>query len=155
MATDWSFVEPSEADDENPALAAPREDLVDPVLPVDSESPEAAPRELVELKAAIEERLRGLTSQSSTGPRSVEDFRGLRNIQGLGLGFGSPSTGERPGKPSLMVFVGEAMTANQVRSLIAEATGIQIPQSIGLTVERTGLIEPQTGAGLPIGHQPI
>ena len=147
MAPDRPFTEPSIAQDENPAMPAPPEDLVDLVSPIESNPYRAAPRKLVELKTAIDKRLRDLITQRRTRAGSVEEFGGLAIIRGVGLGMGTPSSGGYPGTPSLTIFVSEPITAEQVRSLIADTTGIQIPQNIGLNIEHTGLIEPQAQAG--------
>ena len=145
MTTDRAFTGPSIAQDENPAMPAAPEDL-DLVSPIEFDPYAAAPRELVELKAAIEERLRDLIAQRRTGAGAVEDSGGLGIIQGVGLGMGTPSSGGYAGTPLLTIFVSEPITTEQVRSLIADAMGIQIPQNIELNIERTGLIEPQAQA---------
>lgn len=138
---------PSTVEGEDPALRPPAPDLVDQVISVATlEEIGAVSPELLAVKRAIEESLRGSAAQQTAGPRSAQEFGGLANIQGVGFGLGTPLSGGDPGRPSLVVFVAEPMTADQVRSLIAEAAGIEVPAGVGIQVERTGLIEPQSSS---------
>lgn len=119
---------------------------------------------LLEAKAAIEEQLTHQVTQA-VGARSVDSFAGAGNIQGVGVELGDEGASANaadPGEPSLTVYVAEAVSPDQVRSVLADSLGVQTSTAdeVPLNVVVTGIIDAQphrfrirpAPGGVSVGH---
>jgi len=113
-----------------------------------SESPDALAGvgiELLEIKRAIEERMRQDVTQAAA-VRSLDAFRDTGNIQGvaISLGDGLGATTE-PGAPALTVYVAEPSSVDQVKAVVVDSMGVRAAasDSVPIHVVVTGLIDAQ------------
>jgi hypothetical protein len=115
-----------------------------------AEGLEGVPSAIIEAKAQLEERLQASVEQAVQA-RGVEDFEEAGNIQGVAIGLNEaegpgqfPPEGE-PGTPALTVYLAEPAPAEQVKSVIVEAMGVQAAASQDVPVNPvvTGLIDAQ------------
>ncbi len=101
--------------------------------------------ELLEIKRAIEERMRQDVTQAAA-VRSLDAFRDAGNIHGvaIGLGDGLGSAAE-PGAPALTVYVAEPRSVDQVKAVVVDSMGVRAAasDSVPMNVVVTGLIDAQ------------
>jgi hypothetical protein len=122
---------------------------------------------LLEVKRAIEERLRQNVGQAAgaTRARALEAFRDAGNIQGVGIGLGDPRAGGAagpPGEPAVTVYVAEPASVDQVRAAVVDSMGVRAAASdqVPLDVVVTGIIDAQphrfrlrpAPGGISVGH---
>jgi len=130
------FVPPAEGDTEAAAMAEPADGIP------------GASAELLEVKRAIEEKLRSSVTQAA-GAQTVESFQGAGNIQGVGIGISEgvdDALGTAgPGAPGITLYVAEPMTADEAKAVVVEAMGVQAAASddVPVNVVVTGLIDAQ------------
>jgi hypothetical protein len=85
---------------------------------------------------------------------------GVGNIQGVGIGIGSPDGPGEPGAPTLAVFVAENTQLSEVRGLVADGLGVQAAGDLPITVHKSGIIDTQSHTfwmrpapgGVSVGH---
>lgn len=101
--------------------------------------------ELMEIKRAIEERMRQDVTQAAT-VRSLDAFHDTGNIQGIAIGLsdGLSATAE-PGAPALTVYVAEPSSVDQVKAVVVDSMGVRAAasDSVPMNVVVTGLIDAQ------------
>jgi hypothetical protein len=115
-----------------------------------SEAPDALAgvgMELLEIKRAIEERMRQDVTQAAA-VRSLDAFRDAGNIQGVAIGLGDGlglSSAAEPGAPALTVYVAEPSSVDQVKAVIVDSMGVRAAasDSVPMNVVVTGLIDAQ------------
>jgi hypothetical protein len=122
-----------------------------------------AGRNLLEAKHAVEERLRQKVAQA-VGAQSLDALQGEGNIQGVAIGTSDGSAGSigDPGSTTLVIYVAEPMSADEVKSVLVDSMGIQAAASddIPLSVLVTGGIDAQphrfrlrpAPGGVSVGH---
>lgn len=110
---------------------------------------------LLQIKREIEEQLLQTVSQQKVGARAEDTFRGAGNIVGVGVGMSLPpttglggeilSSGLEPGRQALNLYVVERTSAEEVRSVVAEAMGVSAAadEDVPVNVIVTGLIDAQ------------
>lgn len=110
---------------------------------------------LLQIKREIESQLLQAAGQQRTGIRAAEAYQGAGNIVGVGVGVSLPpttgpggeiiSSGVEPGRQALNLYVVERASAEQVRSVMAEAMGVSAAASedVPVNVIVTGLIDAQ------------
>lgn len=110
---------------------------------------------LLHIKREIESQLLQSAGQQRTGVRAAEAYQGAGNIVGVGVGVSLPpttgpggeiiSSGVEPGRQALNLYVVERASAEQVRSVMAEAMGVSAAASedVPVNVIVTGLIDAQ------------
>jgi hypothetical protein len=102
---------------------------------------------LLDAREKVAEALRA-QGDSRRGVRRPEDFTGMLNVQGVGIGVAAPLNGpyqgSDPGRPALMVHLVEARAADEVRSLLVNEMSVSEVESdeFDIVPEVTGLIEP-------------
>jgi hypothetical protein len=135
-------------------------------------------RDVLEVKEAIEQRLlQGTGTQGAL--HAAEDLEGEGNIVGVGLGAAGllggyasqahsalgMTPGAEPGAPAVNVYVIEAMTAEQVRSVVVESLGVRAAADadVPINVIVTGHIDAQphrfrirpAPGGVSVGHYKV
>lgn len=110
---------------------------------------------LLQIKREIESQLLQAASQQRTGAQAAEAYQGTGNIVGVGVGVSLPpttgpggeilSSGIEPGRQALNLYVVERTSADEVRSVVAEAMGVSAAASedVPVNVIVTGLIDAQ------------
>ncbi len=103
--------------------------------------------ELLEIKRAIEERMRQDVTQAAA-VRSLDAFRDAGNIQGVAIGLGDGlglGSAAEPGAPALTVYVAEPSSVDQVKAVVVDSMGVRAAasDSVPMNVVVTGLIDAQ------------
>jgi hypothetical protein len=102
---------------------------------------------LLDAREKLAEALRA-QGDSRREARRPEDFTGMLNVQGVGIGVAAPSNGSyqgaEPGRPALMVHLVEARAVDEVRSLLVDEMSVPEVESdeFDIVPEVTGVIEP-------------
>ncbi len=122
---------------------------------------------LLQLKSALEEQLCQRVTER-VGEGQVESaWEAAGNIQGVGLGYAEDdlNLGMEPGAPSLLVYVAEPVSVEQVKSALVESMGISAASSddVPVSVIVSGIIEAQNHraqirpapGGVSVGHYQI
>jgi hypothetical protein len=126
------------------------------------ESTSGIPSQILDARDALEEAIR--QQGQTSGVQSIEALAsGVGNIQGVGVGLPEPGDPGEPGTPSLAVFVVEKAAAEQVRSVVVEAMGIEAASDVPITVHESGLLDAQphrfrlrpAPGGVSVGHYKI
>jgi hypothetical protein len=126
------------------------------------------PQSLLEIKSEVTSQLAQMNADSDTQSLDAESVtEGANNIVGVGLGTAEDdfSLGVAPGTPALNVYVAEAISVEEVKSLLVESMGVSSASSddIPINVIVTGVIEAQnhrrkyrpTPCGVSVGHYKI
>jgi hypothetical protein len=126
------------------------------------------PQSLLEIKSEVTSQLAQMNADSDTQSLDAESVtEGANNIVGVGLGTAEDdfSLGLAPGTPALNVYVAEAISVEEVKSLLVESMGVSSASSddIPINVIVTGVIEAQnhrrkyrpTPCGVSVGHYKI
>ncbi|WP_019507846.1 hypothetical protein [Pleurocapsa sp. PCC 7319] len=124
---------------------------------------------ILQMKGDIETCLAQLTSEEETAEAVDAEAatEGANNIVGVGLGVAEDdfSPGLAPGVPALNIYVAEAISVEEVKSLLVDSMGVSSASSddIPVNVIVTGVIEAQnhrrkyrpTPCGVSVGHYRI
>ena len=104
------------------------------------------PNQILEVRSALEEKLKEFVAGQAAGAASVESFTEAANIQGVGIGLGNPFTGGDPGTPVLTVYTADPASPETVRSILVDSLGVQAASSdadVPIEQVTVGLIEAQ------------
>lgn len=124
---------------------------------------------ILEIKSQITSQLAQQT-ESATAMQALDAesaVEGINNIVGVGLGSAEdaflPSVG--PGTPALNVYVAEAISVDEVKSLLVDSMGVSAASddNVPVNVIVTGIIDAQnhrakyraTPSGVSVGHYKI
>lgn len=127
-----------------------------------------APENLLQIFGAVEQQLLAqVQSAGARGGAEAEDaYQDQGNLVGIGLGVAEePGGGGEPGSPALNVYVVEATSADEVRSVIVNSMGIAAAgaDDVPINVIVTGVIDAQphrfrirpAPGGVSVGHYRI
>lgn len=109
---------------------------------------------VLSLFAAVESQLAREVSSATAGPQDIEQFGGMGNIQGVGVGTGefelnTGASSALPGEPALNIYVAAPMSESEVKAVLAEAAGVSAANlnEVPVNVIVTGIIEARSFTG--------
>jgi hypothetical protein len=127
---------------------------------------DGVPAPLLQARAAVENYLAQASAEAAE-TISPQDFSGMGNIQGVGVGFSDADMdiGAPPGSPCLVLYVAEPASRTQVESFVAEALGVSAEEvkreEYGTRAVPVGIVDMQphrfraarpVPAGISVGH---
>jgi hypothetical protein len=133
----------------------------------EAESDLGVSAQLIDLReAVVEAMMQSPAAKTAEGFAMAADVSGMANIQGVGFSEADELSGGVPGEPALTLYVAEPMAAQEVRSVVASATGLAAAEDAGsvpVNVVVTGVIDALSHrmrlrpapAGISIGHYRI
>ncbi len=122
---------------------------------------------LLQIKSDIEQQLGQMVTDVDGEVLAENALEGVGNIQGVGLGYTEDdfSLMTAPGEPSLLVFVAEPTSIDDVKSAIVDSMGISAASSddFPLSVVVSGIIDAQnhrakyrpSPCGVSVGHSRV